>query len=138
MTAMAHRWFCSSALRIDAVGRIRLPFSTTRAAPVLVLRQSAVGSPRPILRALQVHGREIAAPCQTPAALFKTRHSPTHRTQRRRELAAALDGALHAAAAPLTGGLSPISLLLAQTDWALHLATQPAQSLRLAMDAQRA
>ncbi len=56
---------------------------------------------------------------------------------RRRELAAALDGALHAAAAPLTGGLSPISLLLAQTDWALHLATQPAQSLRLMVDAQR-
>jgi len=56
---------------------------------------------------------------------------------RRREVAAALDGALHAAVAPLTGGLSPISLLLAQTDWALHLATQPAQSLRLAMDAQR-
>ena len=49
---------------------------------------------------------------------------------RRRERAAALDGALHAAVAPLTGGLSPISLLLAQTDWALHLATQPAQSLR--------
>jgi len=57
--------------------------------------------------------------------------------KRRRELAAALDGALHAAAAPLTGGLSPISLLLAQADWALHLATQPAQSLRLAVDAQR-
>ena len=56
---------------------------------------------------------------------------------RRRDLAAALDGALHAAVAPLTGGLSPISLLLAQADWALHLATQPAQSLRLAMDAQR-
>jgi polyhydroxyalkanoate synthase len=57
---------------------------------------------------------------------------------RRRERAAALDCALHAAAAPLTGGLSPISLLLAQTDWALHLATQPAQTLRLATDAQRA
>ena len=56
---------------------------------------------------------------------------------RRRELATALDGELHAAAAPLTGGLSPISLLLAQADWLLHLATQPAQSLRLAVDAQR-
>ncbi len=58
--------------------------------------------------------------------------------QRRRELAASLDGALHAAVAPWTGGLSPISLLLAYTDWALHLATQPAQALRLAVDAQRA
>ena len=56
---------------------------------------------------------------------------------RRREAAAALDGALHAAVAPLTGGLSPISLLLAQADWVLHLATQPAQTLRLATDAQR-
>jgi polyhydroxyalkanoate synthase len=52
--------------------------------------------------------------------------------------AAALDGAFHATVAPLTGGLSPISLLLAQADWALHLMTQPAQSLRLALDAQRA
>ncbi len=56
---------------------------------------------------------------------------------RSREVAAALDGAFHAAMAPLTGGLSPISLLLAQADWALHLITQPAQSLRLALDAQR-
>jgi len=70
---------------------------------------------------------------KTPA----TGHPDRDLDTRRRELAAALDGALHAAAAPLTGGLSPISLLLAQTDWALHLATQPAQSLRLAMDAQR-
>jgi len=56
---------------------------------------------------------------------------------RSREVAAAFDGAFHAAMAPLTGGLSPISLLLAQADWALHLYTQPAQSLRLALDAQR-
>ena len=54
------------------------------------------------------------------------------------DAAAALDGAFHATMAPLTGGLSPISLLLAQADWALHLMTQPAQSLRLALDAQRA
>ena len=54
------------------------------------------------------------------------------------DAAAALDGAFHATMAPLTGGLSPISLLLAQADWALHLLTQPAQSLRLALDAQRA
>jgi len=71
-----------------------------------------------------------------PAAIASNPHDDLD--TRRRERAAALDGALHAAAAPLTGGLSPISLLLAQTDWALHLATQPAQSLRLAQDAQRA
>ena len=65
---------------------------------------------------------------------------PTSNTEldtRRRELATALDSALHAAAAPQTGGLSPISLLLAQADWILPLATQPAQALRLAVDAQR-
>jgi polyhydroxyalkanoate synthase len=67
-----------------------------------------------------------------------TTSSPQDDTDlRRREAAAALDGALHAAVAPLTGGFSPISLLLAHADWALHLVTQPAQSLRLAMDAQR-
>jgi len=69
-----------------------------------------------------------------PAITSKPQDDPD---TRQREAAAALDGALHAAVAPLTGGLSPISLLLAQADWALHLATQPAQSLRLAMDAQR-
>ena len=52
--------------------------------------------------------------------------------------AAALDSAFHAAMAPLTSGLSPISLLLAHADWALHLMTQPAQSMRLVLDAQRA
>jgi hypothetical protein len=62
-----------------------------------------------------------AAPAKAPAA----------------DPAVVFDGAFHAAVAPLTGGLSPISLLLAQSDWALHLLTQPAQSLRLVLDAQR-
>jgi polyhydroxyalkanoate synthase len=53
-----------------------------------------------------------------------------------RDSAAAYDGAFHAAVARFFGGLSPISLLLAYSDWLLHLATQPAQSLRLAMKAQ--
>ena len=54
-----------------------------------------------------------------------------------RATAAAFDAAFHAQAAPLTAGLSPISLALAYTDWALHLGTQPAQSLNLALKAQR-
>ncbi len=45
--------------------------------------------------------------------------------------AQAFDSRFHAAMAPLFGGLSPIALALATTDWALHLATQPAQSARL-------
>ena len=52
-----------------------------------------------------------------------------------RARAAALDGLLHAQAAELWGGLSPITLALATTDWALHLATQPAQATRLACEA---
>ena len=51
--------------------------------------------------------------------------------------AAVFDSAFHAAIAPLSGGLSPISLLLAQADWAMHLLSQPAQSLQLMLDAQR-
>jgi polyhydroxyalkanoate synthase len=43
-----------------------------------------------------------------------------------------LDRTVHALAARFTGGLSPISLALAQVDWALHLWTQPAETARLA------
>ena len=49
--------------------------------------------------------------------------------------AAALDGLLHANFARLSGGLSPISLALATTDWAMHLATQPAQTAELGLRA---
>jgi len=52
-----------------------------------------------------------------------------------RARAEALDGLLHAQAAELWGGLSPITLALAATDWALHLATQPAQTSRLVSEA---
>ena len=50
--------------------------------------------------------------------------------------AAALDRVLMARSAPLTSGLSPISLSLAWQDWAQHLASQPGQALRLAALAQ--
>ena len=58
--------------------------------------------------------------------------------QQAREAAERLDGRLHAAGARFSGGLSPIALALAYTDWALHLATQPAQAWRLAARAQAA
>jgi polyhydroxyalkanoate synthase len=56
-----------------------------------------------------------------------------------RSLAAAqaLDASFHAAAARLTSGLSPISLALAAIDWGLHLASQPGQAARLALQAQQ-
>jgi polyhydroxyalkanoate synthase subunit PhaC len=56
--------------------------------------------------------------------------------QHARAAAQLFDSRLHAAAAPLSGGLSPIALSLAYVDWALHLATQPAQAARLAASAQ--
>ena len=52
-----------------------------------------------------------------------------------RSAAATLDGTLHAAVAPLTGGLSPNSLALAATDWWLHWSTQPAASGALCLEA---
>ncbi|HOM15609.1 MAG TPA: alpha/beta fold hydrolase [Rubrivivax sp.] len=63
--------------------------------------------------------------------------APSDTAPARADPALVFDGAFHAALAPLSGGLSPISLLLAHADWAMHLLTQPAQSLRLALDAQR-
>ncbi|WP_247652927.1 PHA/PHB synthase family protein [Ideonella aquatica] len=57
--------------------------------------------------------------------------------QAARDAAQAFDSRFHAAMAPLWGGLSPISLALATTDWALHLATQPAQAALLAARAQQ-
>ena len=42
------------------------------------------------------------------------------------------DRGFHAVAARFSGGLSRISLSLAYTDWALHMATQPANARRSA------
>ena len=43
-----------------------------------------------------------------------------------------LDRLLHAAAVPMTGGLSPISLSLAWADWAWHLGLSPGRQMELA------
>ena len=43
-----------------------------------------------------------------------------------------LDRLLHASAAPLTRGLSPVSLSLAWADWAWHLALSPGRQMELA------
>ncbi|WP_031336012.1 alpha/beta hydrolase [Rhodopseudomonas sp. B29] len=47
------------------------------------------------------------------------------------------DRALHAALAPLTGGLSPSALGMAYADWLSHLAWSPSRRLDLASDALR-
>jgi polyhydroxyalkanoate synthase len=49
----------------------------------------------------------------------------------------ALDRALHAVAARLTGGLSPAAVSLAFADWLLHLATSPGKQMALAGDAMQ-
>ncbi len=46
-----------------------------------------------------------------------------------------MDGALHAAMARLTGGISPAALSLAYIDWLQHLATSPDKQLALGEDA---
>jgi polyhydroxyalkanoate synthase len=56
---------------------------------------------------------------------------------RAREAAQQFDSRFHAAAAKLSGGLSPVALALAYVDWAMHLASQPAQAARLAATAQQ-
>ncbi len=48
-----------------------------------------------------------------------------------------LDRLLHAAMGRLTLGISPVSLMLAMTDWALHLAESPAKRLQLLEKALR-
>ncbi len=48
-----------------------------------------------------------------------------------------LDQRLQAAMAPLTGGLSPVSLSLAMADWAWHLALAPGRQVELAALATR-
>jgi polyhydroxyalkanoate synthase len=59
---------------------------------------------------------------ETPPAHVPADETPTQR----------LDRVLHAAAAPLTGGLSPVSLSLAWADWAWHLGLSPGRQLELA------
>ncbi|MDO8699007.1 MAG: alpha/beta fold hydrolase [Rhodoferax sp.] len=56
------------------------------------------------------------------APITTAEESPTQR----------LDRLVHAAAAPLTGGLSPVSLALAMADWAWHLGVSPGRQLELA------
>jgi polyhydroxyalkanoate synthase len=52
------------------------------------------------------------------------------------QAATALDRHVQAAMAKMNSGLSPISLALAYTDWALHLMTSPGTQMRLGKQAQ--
>ncbi|WP_155837425.1 alpha/beta hydrolase [Herminiimonas sp. CN] len=56
-------------------------------------------------------------------------------SERQREFAKSLDAAFHTQMAKTSLGLSPISLALAYTDWALHLAASPGRQMLLAQHA---
>jgi polyhydroxyalkanoate synthase len=60
---------------------------------------------------------------------------PSSLSDRQREAAKSLDEAFHAQIAKASRGLSPISLALAFSDWAMHLAISPGQQMLLAQHA---
>ena len=62
---------------------------------------------------------------KAPATYASPSKIPETPTQR-------LDRLVHSTAAPLTGGLSPVSLALAMADWAWHLGVSPGRQMELA------
>ena len=58
-------------------------------------------------------------------------------TQQQEDESHPADRAFHAALARLSGGISPIALLLAYTDWLSHLATSPQRQLEISQAAVR-
>ncbi|MBK6296501.1 MAG: poly-beta-hydroxybutyrate polymerase N-terminal domain-containing protein [Rhodoferax sp.] len=76
-------------------------------------------------------GTQLSPPSLDPTK-NPTRTPHEWSSSRRKRQHSALTGPTHAAAAPLTGGLSPVSLGLALADWAWHLALSPGRQLELA------
>jgi len=94
--------------------------------------------PKPLRPAPPPAEAASAADSRPPGdAAAKTPDEAVQAAEAARDRARALDQSLHAAAAPWFGGLSPVSLALAGMDWGLHLATQPAETARLATEAWR-
>ena len=62
----------------------------------------------------------------------KTATSPSTPPQAEETPTRRLDRLTHATIAPLTGGLSPVSLALAMADWGWHLGVSPGRQLELA------
>ena len=67
----------------------------------------------------------------------KLANLPTTPTQDEETPTQRLDRLTHAAVAPLTGGLSPVSMALAMADWAWHLGVSPGRQMELAALAAR-
>ena len=104
-----------------------MPTST----PATATPKSAQTSVRPVPSLVRAR-----PPASVQPGLAEPDPAPGLQT-RGHQAARGFDNALHALAARFTGGLSPISLALAQADWLMHLASQPAQSMQLAIEAQR-
>jgi polyhydroxyalkanoate synthase len=73
-----------------------------------------------------------AAPTSVAQAITTVDAAPAGRATRIETPTARLDRVLHAAGAPLTGGVSPVALALMSADWAWHLAVSPGRQLELA------
>ncbi len=85
----------------------------------------APAAARPTTMKTPKRGASPQEPAPVPAPRAepeRTTETPTRR----------LDRLVHAAAAPLTGGLSPVSLSLALADWAWHLGVSPGRQMELA------
>ena len=73
-----------------------------------------------------------AVKVQVAPAITPVPATPSGRALRAETPTAKLDRVLHAAGAPLTGGVSPVALALMSADWAWHLALSPGRQLELA------
>jgi polyhydroxyalkanoate synthase len=83
--------------------------------------------------------RAEALPLPAPARwhALSGREAASHVQQREAGQFHPADRAFHAALARFSGGISPIALLLAYTDWLSHLATSPQRELEISQAAVR-
>ena len=72
----------------------------------------------------------VPAVDEAPAKAAEPRRPP-------QEEAHQADRAFHAMLARLTGGISPVALLLAYTDWLSHLASSPQRQIEISQAAVR-
>jgi len=79
--------------------------------------------------------REPAAIAEAEAQPVRENFSQVPRTEVEESHPA--DRAFHAALARFSGGISPVALLLAYTDWLSHLATSPQRQLEISQEAVR-
>jgi polyhydroxyalkanoate synthase len=77
----------------------------------------------------------LPAPAEDDAKAHPSREEATQVQRQEAGESRPADRAFHAALARFTGGISPIALLLAYTDWLSHLATSPQRQLEISQAA---